>query len=75
MKKCPACKFNTLSVVDSRSEVVNDVLRVVRTYQCINKKCSLQFVSVEKIENGEKKKIPGWMKRKGEFLVSNVKIK
>jgi len=32
-------------------------------------------VSVEKIENGEKKKIPGWMKRKGEFLVSNVKIK
>jgi len=63
MKKCPSCKMNKLTVVDSRSEVVDDVLRVIRVYQCLNRECSLRFTSLEKISNGEKSPIPDWVER------------
>lgn len=38
------------------AEIINDVLRVIRTYQCKNRRCKLRFTSLEKIENGIKKR-------------------
>ena len=64
MKTCPKCLHKTLKVVRGNSEVIGDVLHIIREYQCVNPDCGYKYISTEKVSDGAPRcRMPKYLKK------------